>query len=736
VIAVRTHREHGAASNYARLVAYILNEAKTDGQIRISNCGDATAHEDAVALVRATQGMNVRAKGDRTYHLVVSFPPGERPGPERLRDIEEALCAAAGLRGHQRISGGHVDRGHYHFHVAVNKVHPETFRFIEPYYDQIKLNQACARLEVAHGLIRTNHGERPRQGRAGEDSLLEWIQEKAAPSALAVLDRGGSWRELHAALANFGLEIRPKRGGLVIAQDDAEEKGKTVKASSVDRRLSAKALTARLGAFEPPEAVRFGAEAPKISGPGRERAAPEAVQSGGKAVRSGGEAPRISGPSRERAAEEEDDARITAFPSTAGRDVGPDDGAFNRLLNWPKRRAAEALLMAQTPEEARRVVFSGLRSRSLGDGSTVHHVRDGGMVVEEAKRNLLRVEEVSAHAVYLSLALAEERFAGQALIVDGDAAFKSKLVKTAAERRLGVCFADPAMEEERRRLLAPLERPPILQTSAAKSRPRLAAQAQARDQEAARQYQRPHIPSAAEVYVRDQGVAHWDMPIMDRHRLWTPKDAGDASYVGARWFSDGSAAILLRKGGEVLVKPSAPGEAAEVSGWALGRKVTADEHGRLAVPDSAAPTVASSPKPVAEAPAAKRPANAEEQGRPAAAQRTPSPGSQTEPLAADLTSAAAYVSDRNARRGQIPSIEPHRLWTPEDAGEAVYNGRRRLSDNSMAILLKKGGEILVKPATAEQAAEAGRWGVGRTVAANRQGLFADGGQSKPKKKGR
>jgi hypothetical protein len=676
VIAVRAYRTHGASSSYARLAAYILNETKTDGEIRISNCGGAETSEEAITLVRATQGMNARARGDRTYHLVVSFPPGERPTPEQLRDIEDSLCAAAGLGEHQRISGGHVDRDHYHFHVAVNKVHPTTFRFVEPYYDQIKLNQACARLEIAHGLVRTNHGERPNQAapeRAEKGNLSGWIQDNAVPSVLAALDRGGSWRELHGALANFGLAIKPRGAGLIIVQEDAEGDRATVKASSVDRRLSVKALTARLGAFEPPEAAR----APRAeASDGKRRAAGNRDRPGGRTRNKAGPtqgAPRISAPSREaarapEAEDEEDLPRIVAAHPRAGQDASQAGGVIDGLLNWRRRRASEELLTAETPEEARRVVFSGLRSRSLGDGSVVHHVRDGGRVVDEVSRSLLRVEEVSAHAVYLSLALAEERFAGQALIVDGDAAFKRQLVETAAAHRLGVCFADAALETERQRLMASQ---PVLAAPAAGASLRPAAS--------------PRIPSAAEVYARDQEAARQSMPLIEPHRLWTPGDAGEAAYHGSRWFADGSEAILLKKDGEILVKPAAPGETAEASRWTVGRKVMVNRRGALADPA----LESENPAPVPQAPAMD-----------------------------------AWIRDREAARQGFPAIEPHRLWTPEDAGEAAYHGRRGFADGSEAILLKQGGEILVKPATAEQAAEAGHWIVGRTVAVDRQGRFA------------
>ena len=177
MIAKRIVRERGA-SNFRRLGRYILDGAAEEEQavmarmadyilgaeksraanVRFSNCVSTDA-ELALKEILATQAMNKRAKGDRTYHLVISFPPGERPTLSQLEDIERVLCERIGLGGHQRLSATHVDTGHLHLHVAINKIHPESFRCIEPYYDKRRLMQACVELEAKHGLTRTAHGE-------------------------------------------------------------------------------------------------------------------------------------------------------------------------------------------------------------------------------------------------------------------------------------------------------------------------------------------------------------------------------------------------------------------------------------------------------------------------------------------------------------------------------------------------------------------------------------------------
>jgi hypothetical protein len=158
-----------AAVKRQRTADYVLDTlgkgARATG-VRITNC-QAEELEDALAEITATQKRNRRAKGERTYHLVISFPEGERPEPGQLRDIEDELCAAIGLASHQRLSAIHTDTAHLHIHVAINQVHPQTpLALIEPWYDKVKLMAACERLESKHGLQRTSHrygGARLRQ---------------------------------------------------------------------------------------------------------------------------------------------------------------------------------------------------------------------------------------------------------------------------------------------------------------------------------------------------------------------------------------------------------------------------------------------------------------------------------------------------------------------------------------------------------------------------------------------
>jgi hypothetical protein len=250
---------------WQRTVAYVLDLDGGGGRvgaIRISNC-EAAETPDAIAEIQAVQAMNTRAKGEKTYHLVVSFPPGEKPSEAQLRDIEDELCAAIGLADHQRISAVHTDTDHLHVHIAINKVHVVTRRCIEPYYDKHKLMAACERLEIKHGLQRTNHGkgqEDKMRGRgadmeahSGQEALSTWIRAHALGDIQACLRSAASWEELHRTLAAYDLEIRPRGAGLVLATADGAV---MVRASRFSRALSTAALTQRWGSYTAPTGPR------------------------------------------------------------------------------------------------------------------------------------------------------------------------------------------------------------------------------------------------------------------------------------------------------------------------------------------------------------------------------------------------------------------------------------------------------------------------------------------------
>lgn len=249
IISIKSLRK----SNFSALVKYLTDpQGKNEriGRISITNCytDELTS---ALLEIQNTQEMNRRARSDKTCHLVLSFPEGERLSNAQLSEIEERFCEALGFREHQRISVVHDDTDHQHIHIAINKIHPRKLTIHNPYYDYKKVATFCEQIEQEYGLTQVNHETKLDKSsriiqdietKAGIESLLGWIRREC----LDDIKRADTWQALHQLLQSHSLAIKERGNGLVfVSSHDV-----AVKASYVDRSLSKPNLIKRLGAFE------------------------------------------------------------------------------------------------------------------------------------------------------------------------------------------------------------------------------------------------------------------------------------------------------------------------------------------------------------------------------------------------------------------------------------------------------------------------------------------------------
>jgi len=240
---------------------------KPQAVVRISNCCFDSMPE-AIKEIQATQKKNTRSRNEKTYHLVISFREGEQPDKNTLEQIEDRMAERIGFGEHQRISALHTDTNNWHLHLAINKVHPGTFRNVEPYYDKFKMSEVCRELEKEFGLLPDN-GIQPnreipmnpaqdKEAHTGTQSLVGWIRENAAQEIKEILAKDDvTWTELHKTFNRYSLAIRPRGAGFVI-QDLGS--GLTVKASSVDRSFSKKKIEKKLGAYQDPRVTHASKE--------------------------------------------------------------------------------------------------------------------------------------------------------------------------------------------------------------------------------------------------------------------------------------------------------------------------------------------------------------------------------------------------------------------------------------------------------------------------------------------
>lgn len=268
MIIKRARSRRDNKKGFRHLVRYMTRGSKIERLtwFGAGNLGPVNAIEHselAIDLVEATQRWNTRAKGDRTYHLIVSFDPRDRALEEReLGAIVQEILCCVGYQEHQYVAVRHSATEHEHLHLAVNKVHPETFRIHDPSFDKRRLYSLARELEDKYGLVplkvrqRTQEqklvrGARDFEAHHGRESFSRWAR-RVITSAIEQADPQ-DWQTLHGLLSRYGVRIVPRGNGLVI--QDVQRTELRIKASFLGREFSKGRLCSRFGAYIPAPAV-------------------------------------------------------------------------------------------------------------------------------------------------------------------------------------------------------------------------------------------------------------------------------------------------------------------------------------------------------------------------------------------------------------------------------------------------------------------------------------------------
>lgn len=258
MIVYEVPKKSGTQGSFTGLMKYLTNDQGNQarvGDIALSNLVSEDVH---MACIEATaiQKMNTRAKSDKTLHLVMSFPSGEKPSSEILKKCEEQVVKELGMNDYQRISVVHGDTDNLHVHIVINKIHPKTHNINEPYQSYKKLAKASVECEERFGLRRDNH----EFVRANVENRIEKIEIHKGEEALCCairslgsrLSKAQSWKEFHEILSENKYGVKIRANGLVFF----DYQGNHVKASTVDRIFSKKRLEDKLGEFVPLENIK------------------------------------------------------------------------------------------------------------------------------------------------------------------------------------------------------------------------------------------------------------------------------------------------------------------------------------------------------------------------------------------------------------------------------------------------------------------------------------------------
>lgn len=258
MIVYEVPKKSGTQGSFSGLMKYLTNDQGNQARVGDIALSNLVSEDVRMACIEATaiQKMNTRAKSDKTLHLVMSFPSGEKPSSEILKKCEEQVIKELGMNDYQRISVVHGDTDNLHVHIVINKIHPKTHNINEPYQSYKKLAQASVECEERFGLRRDNH----EFVRANVENRIEKIEihkgEEALCSAIRTLgsrlSKAQSWKEFHEILSENKYGVKIRANGLVFF----DYQGNHVKASTVDRIFSKKRLEDKLGEFVPLENIK------------------------------------------------------------------------------------------------------------------------------------------------------------------------------------------------------------------------------------------------------------------------------------------------------------------------------------------------------------------------------------------------------------------------------------------------------------------------------------------------
>ncbi|MGB6857865.1 MAG: TraI/MobA(P) family conjugative relaxase [Terracidiphilus sp.] len=288
IVKVQPSRKH--SSSFKRLREYLTQERDADtGELVLR--GDVVlswnllSFDTAAGEMQGVASLNDRCK-DAVCHYELAWPPGERPTRPQWTDSAVQTLKALGYEDHQYMVVAHDDKKHFHIHIMVNKVHPQTLRAPTRYNNWLALDGAARSLEAKYGWAHTpgmtRWDEESKQavpisrserialrsargqptGAAAklehyhdEESLQTYVRREVAPSVRKLLTRqNAAWEDLHRLLSKAHLRLeKGESGGYTVLAIDHNVR---VKASDVLRnnfagKTNRQATETALGAWTP-----------------------------------------------------------------------------------------------------------------------------------------------------------------------------------------------------------------------------------------------------------------------------------------------------------------------------------------------------------------------------------------------------------------------------------------------------------------------------------------------------
>ena len=238
-------------SDFANVIDYATTP--TDDKSGAEKCIAIRTH-GVTGMATARLEMNTVAQKntrclDPVYHIILSWPEHEQPAAELIFDAAEHALDALGLGAHQYVLAVHGNTDNRHCHIAVNRIHPRTFKSHNIAWAHKTLHRAARESEIKHGWSHDNglfvvevdgHGQKhvvpcrerfealvavsPRVhhelGREDilapwhdPDSLASWLKTEVAKALKPALAELNGWPALHAWLGSYDITLKDSGGG-------------------------------------------------------------------------------------------------------------------------------------------------------------------------------------------------------------------------------------------------------------------------------------------------------------------------------------------------------------------------------------------------------------------------------------------------------------------------------------------------------------------------------------------
>lgn len=278
------------SSDFSDLLDYAT--AAVDTKVPGEKCIGIRTHgvsslETASLEMNAVSRKNRRCQ-DPVYHFILSWPEHEKPAPAAIFDAAEHAIKALGFEEHQYVVAIHANTDNIHCHVAMNRVHPTTFKSRHIEWAKRTLHFAARESEIKHGwthdngiyvvevdgqgkkqiVLNTKHAEAEQGPHAhpeierddtlpawhDPEGLAAWLKSSVAKALKEDLPALTSWQALHVWLERFDISLKDTGGGGLRLRAVSPETGEIFEtpASKGLRLITRPELEKRWGAYKPP----------------------------------------------------------------------------------------------------------------------------------------------------------------------------------------------------------------------------------------------------------------------------------------------------------------------------------------------------------------------------------------------------------------------------------------------------------------------------------------------------